>query len=483
MKSNIPESFSFDISRSTVPLYRQIYEQLKTAILSQQLAPGTKLPASRELATRLQVSRNTVTNAYEKLWSEGFVEGQIGAGTYVAHIDFTTLQTTNFNEKNDQRPLLSQRGEKIFACAKKDYIAKPETFTPGIPDIKAFRKDVWARILSRQARYHIEDLFAYDSPAGYAPLRTVVCQYLRAYRGVKCDTEQVVIISGAQQGLDLIARFLIDPHENVAMENPGYLGARNAFFAAQAQIIPVDVDAAGLKIDDLQRQRDVRLLYLTPSHQYPLGMTLSLERRIQILQWARQQNAWIIEDDYDSEYRYAGQPIAAMQGIDNSDRVLYLGTFSKVLFPGLRIGYMVVPKALVPVFSLAKSICDHNCSTLLQAALASFIEAGHFNSHLRRTRILYKEKQQYFLQVFAHKLSKYCTIEPSATGMHLVAFYNGDDREITKEAVRHNLVLRPLSSYYLQNPRSGFVLGYAGYTLPQIYEGICTLEKIFTRKN
>ena len=479
MKSNIPESFSFTISRNKTPLYRQIYEQLKEAILSQQLMQGTKLPASRELAKRLQVSRNTITTAYEKLWSEGFVEGQIGAGTYVAPIDFAPLQTTNVDCNNNTRPLLSQRGEKIFACAKKDYIATATPFTPGIPDIKSFRKDIWARILSRQARYNTEDIFAYGSPTGYTPLRIAVCHYLRAYRGVKCDLEQVIIVSGAQQGLNLIARFLIDPQEQVAIENPGYIGARNAFFAAQAQLIPIDVDKEGLKIHDLYQYSNTRLVYLTPSHQYPLGMTLSLERRIQILEWAQKENAWIIEDDYDSEYRYAGQPIAAMQGIDNSDRVLYLGTFSKVLFPGLRIGYIVVPKTLVPVFSLAKSICDHNSSTLLQSALTSFIQQGHFNSHLRQTRLLYKKKQEYFLQVFTHKLSKYCTIEPSSTGMHLVAFYDGDDRHITTEAAKHNLVLRPLSSYYLQNPRSGFVLGYAGYTLPQIYQGICTLEKIF----
>ena len=190
MKSNIPESFSFTVLRNKTPLYRQVYEQLKEAILSQQLTQGTKLPASRELAKRLQVSRNTVTTAYEKLWSEGFVEGQIGAGTYVASIDFTSLQTTDVDCETNTRPLLSQRGEKIFTCAKKDYVATTIPFTPGIPDIKSFRKDTWARILSRQARYNMEEIFAYGSPTGYIPLRTAVCHYLRAYRGVKCDVEQ-----------------------------------------------------------------------------------------------------------------------------------------------------------------------------------------------------------------------------------------------------------------------------------------------------
>lgn len=285
--------------------------------------------------------------------------------------------------------------------------------------------------------------------------------------------------SGAQQGLDLIARFLIDAGNYVAIENPGYIGARNAFLAAQAKIIPIEVDKQGLQTNTLQQHNNIRLVYLTPSHQYPLGVTLSLERRIQILEWAQQQNAWIVEDDYDSEYRYSGQPIAAMQGIDKSERVIYLGTFSKVLFPGLRIGYLVVPKVLIPVFSLAKSITDHNTNTLLQAALNDFIEQGHFNNHLRRTRILYKKRQEYFLEIFSHKLKEFCTIEPNSTGMHLVAFCKNDDKIFAQKALQHGLQLRTLSSYYLQNTRNGFVLGYAGYTPQQIYQGICIMEKIY----
>ena len=487
MRQQIPfcEIFSVSLQRDGIPLYRQIYTQIKELILSGKLLAKTKLPASRDLATRLEVSRNTVVTAYEQLWAEGFVEGEIGSGTYVANVDVQHTLSSTTKISLQQRPLLSKRGHKIYDLAKKDFSTLPIPFAPGIPDIALFPKSEWGRMLSRTCRMYMNKVFAYDDAAGFGPLRQAICKYLNGCRGVKCTPEQVIITCGAQQGLELITRFLIDPGEGVAMENPGYVGARNAFYSAEAHLIPIALDQQGIRIDLLESYDNVRLVYLTPSHQYPTGISMPLSRRIEVLKWAENNNAWVIEDDYDSEYRYSGQPIAAMQGMDTSNRVLYLGTFSKVLFPGLRLGYLVVPAALVPTFTVAKSIADRNSPSLLQSVLADFIDSGQFTSHLRKTRIIYKKRQEYFIRIFQQRLGEYFSLEPSSTGMHLVAICkkNWNDQHLAGLARQSELQLRPLSSYYLVPDAAvnGLVLGYAGFSELQIAEGLERLRELCCR--
>lgn len=470
------------------PLYQQIYACLGEAILNGQLAPGLRLPSTRDLADTLNVSRNTVMNAFEQLLAEGYLMAEVGSGTYVTHTlpdDLLQAQqsTTKLAKRSPHRKI-SRRGlllvEKEASIPR---IRNPQhVFAHGIPAVDAFPFDTWVRLTTRCYREADENLFLYGDAAGYWALREAIATYLKAARAVNCEAEQVIICAGSQQALDLAARVLLDAGDTVWIEDPGYRGAQAAFGGADADMVPVRVDEEGLDVEaGIETGTVARLIYVTPSHQFPLGVTMSLTRRLALLQWAAKHHAWVIEDDYDSEYRYAGRPIAALQGLDNDGRVIYLGTFSKVLFPALRIGYLIVPPDLVKAFTTAQSVFNRGISTVSQAVLAAFIEEGHLARHIRRMRVLYEERRAVFMEAAERFLRDYLRFGPIDTGMHTVGWLpEGVNDEVAfRKAARTGIETLPLSSY-AQQPleHGGLVLGYAAAEVNDIVVGMKQLAKV-----
>jgi GntR family transcriptional regulator/MocR family aminotransferase len=457
-----------------VPLYRQLYDGLRDAILAGRLVAGTRLPSTRALAAELGLARATVVNAFEQLLAEGYVEGRVGAGTYVARTLPDDLLRARATAPPAPRPAagdarLSRRGALLAAtpATVAPSGGPPRAFRPGLPALDAFPFDLWARLLARRARRPPRDLPAYGDPAGYRPLREAIAGYLGAARAVACAPEQVIVTAGSQGALDLAARLLLDPGDPVWVEEPGYPGARGALLGAGARLIPVPTDGEGLVVaDGIARCPAARLAYVTPSHQYPLGATLSLARRLALLAWAREAGARVLEDDYDSEYRYAGRPLAALQGLDDAGRVLYLGTFSKVLFPALRLGYLVVPPALVDAFAAARALVDRHPPALEQAALADFIAEGHFARHIRRMRVLYAARQAALVEAARRDLTGLLAVAPHDSGMHLVGRLpaGADGAVAARLAVGGGIELPAVASYCLQPARRGDVLlGYAAF--------------------
>ncbi len=471
-----------------VPLYRQLYQALRQAVLAGRLSPGTRLPSSRELAAELGVSRNTIVNAFEQLLAEGYVEGKIGAGTYVARTLPEELLHAPGGAPRRVVPgeagrSISKRGQRLLAgpALQPARRGEPRAFQPGVPALDAFPCDVWRQLLTKHWRCPSRDMLSYNHPAGYPPLRAAIAAYLGAARAVHCVPEQVIVISGAQQGLDLAARLLLDPGDTAWIEEPGYPGARGAFLAAGASLVPVPVDAEGLDIAAGEARRaDARLVYVSPSHQYPLGVTMSLTRRLALLAWAQRTGAWIIEDDYDSEYRYAGRPLASLQGLDTAHRVIYLGTFSKVLFPALRLGYLVVPPDLVDAFTTLRALVDRHSPMLEQAVLADFIIEGHFARHIRRMRMLYAERQGYLLEAARRELAGLLEIEAAEAGMHLPAWLpeTVDDVAASQRAATYGVDAPPLSAYCIgPSCRGALLLGYANCSPQEIDQGVERLAR------
>jgi GntR family transcriptional regulator/MocR family aminotransferase len=469
------------------PLFRQIYDGLRHGILAGTLAPGARLPATRGLAGELGVSRNTVLNAYEQLLAEGYLEGKIGSGTYVPGTlpeELLQVRPAAMRERPApaKRRALSRRGETLARPASETPRPSlaPRPFRPGIPALDAFPFASWMRLVARHHRRPPPEALAYGHAAGYRPLRQAVAAHLGAARAVQCEPDQVLIITGSQQGLDLIARLLLDPGDAAWVEEPGYPSARAALRGAGVAPIPVPVDGDGLDVAvGSARCPDARLAYVTPSHQYPLGVTLSLPRRLALLDWARRADAWVVEDDYDSEFRYAGRPLAALQGLDRDGRVIYLGTFSKALFPALRLGYLVVPPDLVDAFVAARMVIDRQCPTLMQAVVADFIAEGHFARHIRRMRTLYAERQEVLQRAARRELDGLLNLRPSQTGLHLVGWLVGerDDRQASRRAAQAGLEAPPLADYCVEPcQRGGLLLGYAGSDARQIRDSVRRLS-------
>lgn len=468
---------------AATPLFHQLYDGLRRGILDGTLSPGARLPATRGLARELSVSRNTVLNAYEQLLAEGYLEGKIGSGTFVHRtLPEEMTQVRPASERATtvavRRRGLSRRGE-LLAKSSSSVLWRsgaPRPFRPGIPGLHDFPMDTWMRLVARRIRKPPSELLSYDHPAGFAPLRRAIAAYLGPARAVHCDPEQVLITTGSQQGLDLIVRILLDPGDAAWVEDPGYPGVRAALRGAGARLSAAPVDDCGLDVAAASaRCPDARLVYVTPSHQFPLGVTLSLCRRLALLDWASRANAWVVEDDYDSEFRYAGRPLAALQGLDHDGRVLYLGTFSKALFPSLRLGYLVVPPDLVQAFTAARAVVDRQAPTLMQAVVADFINEGHFLRHIRRMRTLYSERQETLLRAARRELGGLLEACPCETGLHLMAWLDEAhaDAEASATAARAGIDAPALSGYCIHKPkRDGLLLGYAGYDVRQIRDGI-----------
>ena len=478
---------SLGLARDTVtPLHRQLYDQLREAILAGRLAPGVRLPSTRALASELGLSRNTVATAFEQLLSEGYVEGRVGAGTFVSSVLPEILlgaagpAAGTAGGGIPARP--SRRGDAIAQAVPRRPDRHP-AFALAAAELDAVASREWGRAMVRWWRHPAGELMRQRDPSGWLPLRRAIAAYLRAVRAVRCDPDQVMIVSGAQAGVDLAARLLLDPGEEAWVEEPGYAGLRAAMLAAGATAIPVPIDAEGISVAAGRRMApSARLAAVTPSHQFPLGVTMSLARRLSLLDWAREAGAWILEDDYDSEYRYAGRPLAALQGLDQDGRVIYVGTFSKVLFPSLRLGYLVLPAPLVDLFRRARAAVDDHAPAIAQAPLADFIESGQFAAHLRRCRTRYAERRAVMIDAIDTHLGGLLRPAPGEGGLHLLADLSGsagfDDREAARRASAQRVSVTPLSSYYAAKPdRSGLLMGFGAVDDAEIVAGVKRLAR------
>jgi GntR family transcriptional regulator/MocR family aminotransferase len=479
-------------SRSPAPMFRQLYDAIKKAILAGTLGAGTQLPPTRELSALLGISRQTVLNAYAQLTAEGFLAGTVGRGTFVS--DRLPLPAAGKPAKSGSpvplRPL-SARGQCFTGEAARlnTHSGMPRAFRIGMPGLDVFPFDVWARLEARRWRRPQHHL-GYDDPAGFLPLREAIAAYLRTSRGVQCDAQQVVITSGSQQAVFLIASLLLDPEDAAWVEEPGYRGINASLRAAGVCQRHVPIDEEGLCVSyAAKRFPDARLVYVTPSHQLPLGVTMSLQRRLELLAWAAQNKAWVVEDDYDSEYRYTGPPLASMQSLDKAGCVIYTGTLSKVLFPGLRLGYMVLPPALVDAFVQGKAIIDRHTATVPQMVLTDFINEGHFSRHIKRTREVYAERRHTLLAAMEHHLPDEFDIGSTDAGLHFaVAFRTRrDDRLVVNAASERGIELRALSSFYnapqasRDIPRtSGLLLGFAAVREADLKRGVAELRDMLS---
>jgi len=484
-------NITLDLS-SDVPLYWQVYGGLRGAILSGRLVAGTRLPSTRDLTVELGVSRNTVKNAYEQLLSEGYLESHVGSGTYITRnlpddlLNAGAASNAIAKRRARRKPALSKSGKTIseISVSASPNPDQSRPFALGVPALDAFPYEIWRRLLARRCSYPQRSLLGYGSAMGYRPLREAIAAYLGAARAVRCEPEQVTIVAGVQQALDMAARLLLDAGDVAWIEEYNYPAARAALLGAGARLVAVPVDDEGL---DVQKGAALapraRLVYITPSHQYPLGVTMSLARRLALLDWAKQSDAWILEDDYDSEYRYSGRPLAALQGLDQHGRVIYLGTFSKSVFPSLRLGYVIAPPDLVDAFSKARSLMSWCSSTVEQAALAEFIAEGHFARHIRRMRSLYAERQSALVEAARRELGESLRIQSHPAGVHLVGRLSErlDEASVSQQAAKLGVEAQPLFPFRLKRDGpsflSGLVLGYGAYDSREIRQGVSILAR------
>lgn len=473
---------------AAAPLFRQLYLRMKEAILAGDIVPSARLPATRELGRLLKVSRQTVLAAYEQLMAEGYLEGAVGKGTFVsASLPAAAGRTPREDAVPPLLRPLSARGEAMAAAMARvrHHDGPLRTFRMSMPGLDLFPFEVWRKLEARHWRRRDLTL-GYGGAAGHAPLRELLCAYLKASRGVRCAPEQIIVTAGSQQALYLLAQLLLAPGDGVWLESPGYQGALAPFAVAGARICPVPVDAEGMNVAyAAARYPDARLAFATPSHQLPLGVTMSLARRLELLRWAEADRAWIVEDDYDSEYRYTGPPLASLQGLDRKGCVIYVGTLSKVLFPDLRLGYIVAPPGLVEPLMRARAAVDRHSPVMPQAVLADFIQEGHFARHIRRTRDAYGERRIALLEALQRRLEGVLARGPSDAGLDLcVGVTNGlSEAEAAARAASAGIDLRALA--YYTNPAAGpdcamppgLLLGFSAFTPAQIRAGVGRLEQ------
>jgi GntR family transcriptional regulator / MocR family aminotransferase len=467
-----------------LPAYRWLYESLRAEILGGSLRGGMRLPSTRDLAVQYGLARGTIVNAFERLKSEGYLDGSVGSGTYVSNVlperllQVASGPAPRARVTRNRQPAVSQyaRTAKLFS----GYENRPiRAFRANLPALDLFPVTLWTKITMRRLRrISTRQLMGCD-PLGYPPLRRAIAEYLSLSRGVRCAPEQVAVVSGVQEALDLAARLLLQPGDRVYVENPGYPGAALAFQAFGAKIFAAGVDEHGIKLPRTPPEH-VRLIYVTPGHQFPLGTTMSLARRLELLEWAQRSRAMIFEDDYDSEYRYSGRPIPALQGLDNSESVLYAGSFSKVLFPALRLGYVVLPAGLVRYFEAMQSLTVRHVPLLEQLVLTDFITEGHFARHVRRMRGVYAERLSVLLEEARSQLTDLLEISPVEAGLQTVAWLRGriDAESAAAAAAKRNVDVTPLHRYS-QGPlaRQGLQLGFAALEVKEIRRGVQELAR------
>ncbi len=456
-------------ARDKVPLHRQVYEVLRRAILDGRLAAGDRLPSSRQLMCDLKLSRNTVVSALNQLTIEGYLVTQVGSGTFVSD-KLATTAVLRPSTLSMQPPRLSQRGDVLATtyCASQLEI---QPFTPGIADFSAFPVAQWLRLQNKHWRMNYPDMLDYSYSGGYAPLRRAVAQYLRISRSVLVDAEQVIITSGTQQSMELCAQLLADHGDTVWVEDPAYWGAVKAFLATGLHLHAVPVDQQGIAPLPSDDAMAPRLIYVTPSHQYPTGAVMTLARRQRLLAIARRHGSWVLEDDYDTEFRFDAPPLSSLSGLDEDSRVLYMGTFSKVLYPGLKLGYLVVPVGLVDTFKQAHYDLNRPGQMQLQAALAEYIEMGYFANALRRSRASYCLRRRSLLEALKPCLDAGAWISGAEQGLHLCLRLHGDADDVTmaNRIGELGMTVRPLSAYCIKRrDLRGLVIGYGYAALDDI---------------
>jgi GntR family transcriptional regulator / MocR family aminotransferase len=471
--------------RASATIWRWLYEEIRDAILNGRLKRGSRLPATRELAKQYSVSRGTVVMAFEQLHSEGYLEGRTGDGTYVNRRlpeDFLNARPIAIVHPRSARnkPALSRlasRLPKVPAIS----VEPPRPFRPE-PALDEFPVGTWAQIAARCMRRATRRLLADSDCRGYRPLREAVADYLGEARGVRCTADQVIIVSGIQHGLDLTIRLLLDPDDPVCVEDPCHPIVASMFKAFPANIAAIPVDNEGFDANEARRRcRKPRLIYVTPAHQFPLGPMMPVSRRLSLLEWSYRTGAWIFEDDYDSEYRYAGRPVPALQGFDQRGSVIYSGSFSKVLLPSLRLGYIVVPSELVDKFAAARFLTDRHSSVLDQAAMCEFLAGGHFGRHIRRMRELYANRLTTLRDAMHSRLAGIIDLPGCEAGIHIAAWLqSGLDADTISTAVAaRNVEAIPIRRFVLRTPRpQGFLLGFAPYASRQIREGVDVLAAV-----
>ncbi len=490
-KKTLPFALMLPPREPGAPAVRWLYGALRAEILEGRLRPGARLPATRDLAKQYSLARGTILEAFEQLKSEGYVEASMGSGTYVARVLPDRLLEVGRpararspqERKEERRPprRLSDYGRRVRPFPDLD-IAPRRAFRPNQPAVDLFPTTLWAQVTSRRLRRATGNLLLGCPPLGYRPLQEAVAAYLTTARGVKCTPDQVAIVSGVQEALDLVARLFLNPGDRVAIENPGYIGAAFAFEASGATIVPLPLDDEGLTLGDALK--GVRLVYVTPAHQFPLGVSMSLPRRLALLAWARATGAMIFEDDYDSEYRYSGRPVPALQGLDRQggqSQVLFAGSFSKVLFPSLRVGYLVLPEDLVDRFAATQSVTHRHAPLLEQAVLADFLAEGHFGRHIRRMREIYAERLSVLLEEAKTHLAGRLDISNVEAGLQTVGWLRGGicgDMAETA-ALARGVEVTPLGRYAQtpmpekpEMPENGLLLGFAAVDVPEIRRGV-----------
>jgi GntR family transcriptional regulator / MocR family aminotransferase len=470
---------------SGVPLHKQIYDGYRNAILRGDLRPGQQVTSSRTFASELRVSRFPVLNAYAQLLAEGYFESRAGAGTFVSAalpeqlMSVARTATVPAQTPTGPRPV-ARRSLLVPSFNPANTVRGWGAFGVHQPAFDQFPFQAWSSLVTRHSQSPQASAIHHIDPLGLPRFREEICSYLRTARGVKCDASQIMIVSGSQQALDITARVLFDPGNRVWVEEPGYPLERVVLAAAGCELCPVPVDADGMDVSEgIRLYRKARAAFVTPSHQYPLGVTMSATRRLQLLNWAQSSGAWVIEDDYDSEFRYESQPVASLQGLDANSRVIYIGTFSKVLFASLRIGYIVIPPDLVDRFMAVRFVMDIFPPYLYQEVLTDFMRMGHFGRHIRRMRQLYGERRAALAASLRAEFGSGVEIHGSAAGMHLtITLPNGwADREIAARAAQERLWLVPLSpTYQGENARHGFILGYGSTPADQIPRGVSRLK-------
>lgn len=480
-------------SQSAASLHRQLYDEIRRGILSGRLAPGQRLPSTRNLSELLGISRATVTMSYECLLSEGYLQATTGSGTYVCRQlpdELLRAKNTTTKDRAAKQPVVKTAHYKRLSkygghLRDKEWLGyggpEPEIqFSFGRPALDEFPMREWQRLYNlrfKQARFN--ELDCPSKSQGYAPLRQAIASYLARARAVQCDPDQVIIVNGSQQAIDLVSRVILDRGDNVGIEEPGYIGARKAFEVQGAQLIPLPVDNSGLTVDKLNSIPNLKLVYVTPSHQFPTGVVLSLARRLELLNWAERTSTFIIEDDYDSEYRYKGRPIPALAGLEHQESVLYIGTFSKVLFPALRLGYLVVPTPFIEVFSRAKWLADRHSPLIEQQVLTDFINEGHLDRHIRRMRSFYEQKRKLVVALLQKSFADRIEILGDNAGINVLIRLRIDvsDAELVELAQAQGVGIVSTRAFYSGAGHKGeFLLNYGGISDAALEDGILRLK-------
>jgi GntR family transcriptional regulator / MocR family aminotransferase len=489
VSDGLPPILAID-RREAKPLHKQIYDGYRAAIAVRSLRAGQQIPSTRDLSRELKISRIPVLTAYAQLLAEGYFETRVGAGTFVCSSlpDQPTRSEANgggraADAKSGPRRI-SKRSQLMPKHEIEPWLRGLGAFGLSQPAFDQFPAQIWTSLVTRHSRGKSAQSLHYGGPMGFEPLREAICVYLRTARAVKCDPSQVMIVSGSQQALEISSRVVLDPGDAAWIEEPGYWLTRSVLKGAGAKMVPVPVDAEGLNVAaGVKMRRKARAAFVTPSHQYPLGVTMSASRRMHLLDWAQQAGSWVIEDDYDSEYRFENMPIASLQGLDGHSRVIYIGTFSKTLFPSLRLGYLVVPADLVERFTAVRHALDLTPPYLQQAVLNDFMREGHFARHVRKMRALYHERRTALVESIEREFEGEMEILGAQAGMHLVAALpkerEWDDVAIATAAAAKKVWVWPLSPAYVgEKKRQGFILGFGNVEAGEIAGAVRVMRSV-----